>query len=79
VLSEAGLPSHFEANAGDQIARLCQLPDDGLDLEKFLDEIEKNVLLQALDRCGGVRKHAAQLLKVSFRSLRYRLDKLGLS
>ena len=33
---------------------------------------------EALDRTGGVRKRAADLLGISFRSLRYRLKKLGL-
>ena len=28
--------------------------------------------------CNGVKKHAAKLLGLSFRSLRYRLDKLGM-
>ena len=33
---------------------------------------------RALDQTGGVRKRAAVLLGVSFRSLRYRLEKLGI-
>ena len=32
---------------------------------------------RALDKTGGIRKHAAVLLGISFRSLRYRLAKLG--
>ena len=35
-------------------------------------------MLRALEQAGGVRKRAAQLLGISFRSLRYRLDKLGI-
>ena len=53
-------------------------PEDGLDLEEYLQDIEKQILRQALERSNGVRKKAAQLLHLSFRSLRYRLDKLGL-
>lgn len=78
LLTEAGLPVHFDCSHGQTGALICQIPEDGLDLEAYMAEVESKVLIQALDRCNGVRKHAAKLLKVSFRSLRYRLDKLGL-
>jgi two-component system response regulator PilR (NtrC family) len=35
-------------------------------------------LLEALERTGGVRTAAAKLLGISFRSLRYRLEKQNL-
>jgi two-component system response regulator PilR (NtrC family) len=35
-------------------------------------------VIRALEQTGGVRKRAAALLGISFRSLRYRLEKLGL-
>jgi two-component system response regulator PilR (NtrC family) len=44
-------------------------------LEQVLNEIERRFLLEALDRTGGVRTQAAKLLRISFRSLRYRLEK----
>jgi two-component system response regulator PilR (NtrC family) len=40
---------------------------------------ERRLLLEALERTGGVRKRAAELLGITFRSLRYRLQKLGLA
>ncbi len=52
-------------------------PDEGIDLDAALGEFERDLLVKALERAGGVRKKAAKLLKVSFRSLRYRLAKLG--
>lgn len=54
------------------------IPTDGVNLEAYLDGIEKRYLLQALDQCGGVRKKAAQMLGLSFRSMRYRLAKFGM-
>jgi len=36
------------------------------------------LLLEALRQSGGVKKRAAQRLGISFRSFRYRLEKLGL-
>jgi two-component system, NtrC family, response regulator PilR len=54
------------------------IPDEGMNLEAYLDGIEKRLLLQALERCGGVKKRAAELLGLSFRSIRYRLAKFGM-
>ncbi len=54
------------------------LPPEGLDLDQALGNLEKSLLLQALERTGGNRTHAAKLLNTSFRSLRYRLAKYGL-
>jgi two-component system, NtrC family, response regulator PilR len=54
------------------------IPPEGMNLEAYLDGIEKALLLQALDRSGGIKKRAAELLGLSFRSIRYRLAKFGM-
>jgi two-component system response regulator PilR (NtrC family) len=54
------------------------IPEDGLDLEAVLTDYERAIVQRALEQSGGVRKRAAALLGISFRSLRYRLKKLGL-
>ncbi|MDO8476491.1 MAG: sigma-54 dependent transcriptional regulator [Candidatus Rokubacteria bacterium] len=51
------------------------LPEDGLDLEATLDTIEGRYLQRALDRTGGVQTKAAELLKMTFRQFRYKLQK----
>jgi two-component system response regulator PilR (NtrC family) len=55
------------------------LPESGLDLERHLEEYERSILIKALERTGGNRTEAARLLGVSFRSMRYRLSKLGIT
>jgi len=55
------------------------LPVDGLDLERYLEDHERTLLIKALERTGGNRTEAARLLHVSFRSMRYRLSKLGIT
>jgi two-component system response regulator PilR (NtrC family) len=55
------------------------LAPDGVDLDALLGHVERGLLVQALERTGGNRTNAAKLLKTSFRSLRYRLVKYGLS
>lgn len=54
------------------------IPSDGMDLDKFLGSIEKKYLLKALEKSGGVRKRAAELLGMTFRSFRYKLSKHGM-
>jgi two-component system response regulator PilR (NtrC family) len=54
------------------------IPVDGMNLEAYLDGIEKKILLQALEKTGGVKKRAAELLGLTFRSMRYRLAKFGM-
>ncbi|HJL18885.1 MAG TPA: sigma-54 dependent transcriptional regulator [Sandaracinaceae bacterium LLY-WYZ-13_1] len=51
---------------------------DGFDVDEYLGSIERELILRALERTGGVRTEAAKLLGVSFRSFRYRLAKYGL-
>jgi two-component system, NtrC family, response regulator PilR len=54
------------------------LPEGGIDLQEHLDAIERRLLDQALERSGGVKTVAARLLRITFRSLRYRLAKFGI-
>jgi two-component system response regulator PilR (NtrC family) len=54
-----------------------EFPADGVDLDRLMADYERALVQKALDKAGGVRKRAAQMLGISFRSLRYRLEKLG--
>ena len=54
------------------------LPPEGVDLDRLLADYERMWVQRALEQTNGVRKRAAGLLGISFRSLRYRLDKLGI-
>ncbi|HWE29531.1 MAG TPA: helix-turn-helix domain-containing protein, partial [Polyangia bacterium] len=42
-------------------------------------DLERDLINRALEKANGVRKAAAALLGISFRSLRYRLAKLGVA
>jgi len=52
--------------------------DSGLPLPDYLENIEKQAILDALKKTGQNKTAAAKLLGVSFRTLRYRFSKLGL-
>lgn len=79
-ISEECLPPQLHAGKRPECGAVteCELPEEGMDLEAYLDGIEKRILLQALERSGGVKKKAAELLKLTFRSFRYRLAKFGM-
>ncbi len=69
------LPTEVSGLSGSPAPLLAQLPAEGCALDSVLGEVERRLMLQALERTGGVRKAASKLLGISFRSLRYRLEK----
>ncbi|AUX43837.1 Fis family transcriptional regulator [Sorangium cellulosum] len=73
------LPSAVAGLSASPAPRLAELPPGGCMLDDVLGEVERRLILQALERTGGVRKAAAKLLGVTFRSLRYRLAKHALA
>jgi two-component system response regulator PilR (NtrC family) len=76
VIQVESLPrSVLEREEPEPVARI---PREGVDLDKLLEEYERSLILEALRPAGGVKKRAAKLLGISFRSLRYRLEKLGI-
>lgn len=51
------------------------IPAEGLSLEDYIGEIERRAIMKALDRTGGAKKEAADLLGLTFRAFRYRCEK----
>lgn len=48
-------------------------------LQDHLDQVERQVILEALEKTDGNRTVAARLLGITFRSMRYRMARLGLA
>ena len=55
-----------------------EIGPEGVDLDKVLGQIEKELLIKAIHTAGGVKKKAAKLLQITFRSMRYRVEKYNL-
>jgi len=55
-----------------------QIPQEGLDFETRMSQIEKQYLLAALRMAEGVRTHAAELLHMSYRSFRHYAKKYNI-
>ena len=62
---------------GDHEIKQSLIPDGGLDLESHVAATERAYLLAALERSGGVRVRAAELLRMSYRSFRHYAKKHG--
>lgn len=70
-----------EANAvgSNTAAQFNPSKDPDISLSDYLEDIEKREIIKALEKTSNNKTAAAKLLGVSFRTLRYRLSKLGLS
>src|SRR3954462_2439926 len=60
-----------------RVAEAMEFPEEGINLTAHLDQLEKTYVLQALRRTAGNQTNAAELLRLSVRSLRHLLDKHG--
>ena len=76
VIAASELPDVRRAKLAAEPA--TEFPADGVNLDQLVNDFERTWVTRALERTGGVRKKAAGLLGISFRSLRYRLEKLGI-
>ena len=48
-------------------------------LQDYLDRVEKEAILEALEKTRFNRTAAAKLLGITFRSMRYRMERLGIN
>jgi two-component system, NtrC family, response regulator PilR len=55
-----------------------EITEDGVDLDKIIGQIEKELIVKAIHAANGVKKRAAKLLGITFRSMRYRVEKYNL-
>ncbi len=69
---------HLTENDDDGSAEPITLGERDLPLHEYLDEIERGQIMKALEQTRYNKTQAAKLLGITFRSLRYRLDRLGI-
>src|SRR6266581_3730354 len=72
------LPAQVTNYSEARINSELEIPTDGLHLTAHLDQLEKTYVLEALRRTEGNQTNAAELLKMTVRSLRHLLDKHGI-
>jgi two-component system response regulator PilR (NtrC family) len=76
-LSPESLPAQLRAPRNEQTVNV-EIPPAGMDLEGTLTRIENGYIRLALERSGWLQVRAAELLGLSFRQFRYKLQKHGL-
>ena len=69
------LPEHITNYNPERINAEFDLPDEGLNLNAHLENLEKTYVLEALKKTAGNQTRAADLLQMQVRSLRHLLDK----
>ncbi len=71
-------PKLVEVAGTVNITSEMDIPPNGIDLNRAMENMERKLIVRALEMTGGNRSRAARLLGITFRSLRYRLIKLGM-
>ena len=79
IITPEYLPDILRDSSRSSSAIPVNIPHEGLDLEGLIGDIEKELLLKALEKTNWIKKDAAKLLHLNFRSFRYRLDKYNLN
>ena len=78
VLPESLTLSNFQRERNRENRRRRDLTPEGINVDEILGEIEREYILKSLELAHGSKQKAATLLGITMRSLRYRLDKLGM-
>jgi two-component system response regulator AtoC len=73
----ADLPPEIQATPAATATPFVEFPDDGLDLPAYLSSIEKDLIRRSLQRTGGNRNKAAELLRIKRTTLVEKLKRIG--
>jgi len=86
MISAAVLPDKIGRRAGVENSSNgevetapAHIPDGGIDLERHIQDMEKAYIMAALDASEGVGTHAAEKLKMSYRSFRHYSKKYNIT
>jgi two-component system, NtrC family, response regulator AtoC len=72
------LPPEMHVSEASTATPYVDLPDEGLDLSAYLTSLERDLVKRALERTGGNRNKAAELLRIKRTTLVEKLKRLGL-
>jgi len=80
VILPESLPPMVTTTSGRKMASAgeIEIGPEGVEIDKVLGQIEKELLIKAIHAANGTKKKAAKLLHITFRSMRYRVEKYGL-
>jgi transcriptional regulator with PAS, ATPase and Fis domain len=73
----ADLPAEVQTTPETTETPFVDFPDSGLDLPAYLAKIERDLIQRSLERTGGNRNKAAELLRIKRTTLVEKLRRLG--
>ena len=79
LISSGSLPEHLRGEPARPQSEGVSLPEEGLDIDEYLENIRRSLMEQALRQTEGHQKKASELLRMSYRAFRYHAEKLGLA
>jgi len=83
VVEDSNIDASEEVGAvkfsSEIMSKVSQLPEKGMDLKEYLNDMEIGLIQQALDECNGVVAHAAKMLNMRRTTLVEKLRKYQLS
>ncbi len=77
------IEKHRLRKPSGKLCPLCQcrsesfLPGGGIDMQAVLGDIEKQILVEALEKCGNNKKNTAQFLGIAYHAMNYLAEKHG--
>ncbi len=75
VLDFRDLPEHFQHNSPEALRLNAEIPEGGLPLQKMLSDLERQLIIKALNQSGWVKNQAAQLLHLNRTTLIEKIKK----
>jgi DNA-binding NtrC family response regulator len=76
-IDSGDLPVELQVSPPETTTPSVDFPEDGLDLPAYLAAIERDLIRRSLDRTGGNRHRAAELLRIKRTTLVEKLKRLG--
>lgn len=78
IIRKEDLPEHLYGSSSFRLNLPEAFPPEGIDLQETLKEIEKSLIIKALEVAGGVKSRAAKLLGLNRTTLIEKMKRLGL-
>ena len=78
TVDDLQLPTDVTVTTQAPVTAPQEMDSNNMPLDAYMDNIEKDVLIKALEQTRYNKTAAAKQLGITFRALRYRLKKLGL-
>jgi transcriptional regulator with PAS, ATPase and Fis domain len=76
VLLPSDLPEEIQRTAAQGFARVIDFPEDGINLQNVVTDMERELITQSLRRTNGNKKMAAELLKLKRTTLIQKIKRI---